>query len=57
MKGEGIVTLQLESGGSLYAHDVLYVPGLKNNFLSVSSMEDKGFFHYVLERESNHTSI
>jgi hypothetical protein len=34
---------QLESGGSFDAQDVLYVPGLKKNLLSVSVMEDKGF--------------
>jgi hypothetical protein len=44
VKGEGTITFQLESGGSLDAQDVLYVPGLKNNFLSVSAMEDRGFF-------------
>jgi hypothetical protein len=44
VKGEGTITFHLESGGSLDAHDVLYVPGLKKNFLSVSAMEDKGFF-------------
>jgi hypothetical protein len=44
VKGEGTIMFQLESGGSLDAQDVLYVPGLKKNFLSVSAMEDKGFF-------------
>jgi hypothetical protein len=43
VKGEGTITFHLESGGLLDAQDVLYVPGLKNNFLSVSAMEDKGF--------------
>jgi hypothetical protein len=43
VKGEGTITFHLESGGSLDAQDVLYVPGLKKNFLSVSSMEDMGF--------------
>jgi hypothetical protein len=33
---------------------VLYVPELKKNFLSVSVLEDKGFCHYFLERESTH---
>jgi hypothetical protein len=40
---EGTILFQLESEGSLEAHDVLYVPGLKKNFLSVSIMEDRGF--------------
>ena len=43
VKGEGIVTFQLKLGGSLDAHDVLYVPGLKKNLLLGSTMEDRGF--------------
>jgi hypothetical protein len=43
MKGEGTITFQLKLGGSLDAHDVLYILGLKNNLLSVSAMEDMGF--------------
>jgi hypothetical protein len=43
VKGEGTILFQLESGGSFEAQDVLYVLGLKKNFLSVSVMEDKGF--------------
>jgi hypothetical protein len=43
VKGKGIVTFQLDSGGSLDAHNVLYVPSLKNNLLSVSTMEDMSF--------------
>jgi hypothetical protein len=43
VKGEGIITFQLDYGGSLDAHDVLYIPGLKNNFLSILAMEDMGF--------------
>jgi hypothetical protein len=33
----------LELGGSLEVADVLYVPELKMNFLSVSTMEDSGY--------------
>jgi hypothetical protein len=43
MKGEGTILFQLELGGSFEAQDVLYVPALKKNFLSVSVMEDRGF--------------
>jgi hypothetical protein len=56
VKGEGTITFQLESGGSFDAHDVLYIPGLKKNFLSVLAMEDRGFFCYFSEREGTHTS-
>jgi hypothetical protein len=43
VNGEGIVMFQLDSRGSLDAQDVLYIPGLKKNFLSVSAMNEKGF--------------
>jgi hypothetical protein len=43
MKGEGTILFQRELGGSFEARDVLYVPALKKNFLSVSVMEDRGF--------------
>jgi hypothetical protein len=38
VKGEGTILLQLESGGSLETHDVIYVPGLKKNMIPVSFM-------------------
>ena len=34
---------QLESIGSFDAYEVLYIPGLKKNMLSISSMEDKDY--------------
>jgi hypothetical protein len=42
---EGVETIrfQLELGGSLEVEDVLYVPKLNMNFLSVSVMEDRGY--------------
>jgi hypothetical protein len=43
VEGVGTVGFQLESGGSLEVAFVLYVPVLKMNLLSVSTMEDKGF--------------
>jgi hypothetical protein len=56
VKGEGIITFHLKSGGSLDAQDVLYVPGLKKNFLSVSSMEDNGF-SMLLFREGRYSYV
>jgi hypothetical protein len=41
--GVGTIPFQLESGNSLDFDDVLFVPGLRKNLLSVSVMEDKGF--------------
>jgi len=43
VKGEGIVTFHLKSWGSLDAHDVLYIPGLKKNFILVLAMEERVF--------------
>jgi hypothetical protein len=43
VKDEGTILFQLESSGSLEAQDVLYVPRLKKNLLSVLVMEDKSF--------------
>ena len=42
---EGIVStsLRLESGWSLHLEEVLYVPGLKKNLLSIGVLEDKGY--------------
>ena len=42
-KGTGTVTLQLSQGQVLRLQDVLYVPDLKKNLVSISAMEDKGF--------------
>ena len=36
-------SLQLESNDTLYLSDVLYVPGMKRNLVSISALEDKGY--------------
>ena len=43
MKGIGIVTLHLNQGQTIHLQEVLYVPDLKKNLVSISAMEDKGF--------------
>jgi hypothetical protein len=43
VKGVGCVRFQLESGGSLEVDEVMFVPELKVNLLSVSALEDKGY--------------
>ena len=43
VKGIGTVTLHLSQGQVLRLQDVLYVLDLKNNLVSISEMEDKGF--------------
>jgi transposase InsO family protein len=43
IKGVGESNYKLNSGNSLKMKDVLYVPGLTNNLLSISSLKKKGF--------------
>ena len=43
MKGIGSVALQLNQGQTLHLQEVLYVPNLKKNLVSISAKEDKGF--------------
>jgi hypothetical protein len=43
VKGVGRVRFQLESGGILEVGEVLYIPELKFNFLSVSTLDESGF--------------
>lgn len=42
-KGVGTVSFERESGNSLLLRDVLYVPGLTKNLVSVATLEDKGY--------------
>jgi hypothetical protein len=43
IKGIGSTSLKLELGWSLHLEEVLYVPGLKKNLLSVGVLKDKGY--------------
>ena len=43
VKGTGTMTLHLSQGQVLCLQDVLYVPNLKKNLVSILAMEDKGF--------------
>ena len=43
IEGVGSISLQLDSGMVLHIDNVLYVPDLKENLLSVDSLEDKGY--------------
>ena len=40
--GRGAITFQRESMSPMILRDVLYVPGLKKNLVSVSMIEDRG---------------
>ena len=43
IEGVGSTSLQLDLGTVLHIDDVLYVPGLKKNLLSVAGLEYKGY--------------
>ena len=49
--GKGIVQLQRENGKIIPLHDVLHVPGLGMNLISVSVLQDRGY--NVLFRGTN----
>ena len=41
IKGIGKASIELESGNNVHLSNVLYVPGLKKNLVSISCLEDK----------------
>ena len=43
VKGSGATSLQLETNDTPHLSDVLYVPGMKRNIVSISALEDKGY--------------
>ena len=43
VKGSGATSLQLETNDTLHLSDVLYVPGMKRNLVSILALEDKGY--------------
>ena len=43
MKGVGSTSFQLDLGDILHMSDILFVPGLEENLLSISYLEEKYF--------------
>ena len=43
IKGIGEASYTIDSGNPLKMKEVLYVPGLKKNLLSISALDKKGF--------------
>ena len=41
--GIGTISFQRESGKPFVLRDVIHVPGLKKNLISVAMLEDKGY--------------
>jgi len=42
VRGLGSTSLKLENGTKLHLNNILYIPGLKKNLLSIYFLEDKG---------------
>jgi len=42
VKGLGSTSLEWKKGGKVHLNNILYVPGLKKNLLSISCLDDKG---------------
>ena len=42
VKGTGSSSIRLEDGSNIHFNNILFVPGLHKNLLSISSLEDKG---------------
>ena len=43
IEGIGSTSFKLDSGWVLHLEEILYVPGLKKNLLSVGVLEEKGY--------------
>lgn len=42
IKGLGSTSLKLDSGAKIQLNNIIYVPGFKNNLISISFLKDKG---------------
>lgn len=42
MRGIGYTSLELENGGNIHLNNILFVPGLHKNLLSIKCIEDNG---------------
>ena len=42
VRGIGSTSIELENGGNIHLNNILFVPSLHKNLLSISSLEDKG---------------
>jgi hypothetical protein len=52
IEGVGSISFRLEFGARLHVDEVLYVPWLKKNLLSVATLEDKGYWVIFKEKKT-----
>ena len=51
IRGSGEASYKLDSGKYLKLKDVLYVPKLKNNFLSIYTLDSKGIIFSFVDNQ------
>ena len=56
IKGSGESSYKLDSGKSMTMKDVLFLPGLKKNLLSISKLDVKGMGPYICRWPSSHVA-
>ena len=49
IRGTRSTSFQLDSGTNMKITEILYIPSIKKNLLSVSALEDKGFWVTFME--------
>jgi hypothetical protein len=52
IEGVGSISFRLEFEARIHVDEVLYVPGLKKNLLSVATLEDKGYWVIFKDRKA-----
>jgi hypothetical protein len=52
IEGVDSISFRLESGARLHVDEVLYVPGLKKNLLSIATLEDKGYWMIFKDKKA-----
>jgi hypothetical protein len=52
IKGTGSTSFQLDYGFMMHIEDILYVPGLTKNLISVGVLEDKGHRVIFMEKKA-----
>jgi hypothetical protein len=52
IEGVGSISLRLEFGAMLHVDEVLSVPGLRKNLLSIETLEDKGYWVIFKDRKA-----
>jgi len=52
IEGVGSISFELDFKAMLHIDEVLYVPGLKKNLLSIATLEDKGYWMVFMDMKA-----